>query len=119
MTILQTMLAPLPVLLAACAPVESPANAPANGVVVARLGETVRLGDVRVRPIAVTEDSRCPRDATCVWAGRLRLRVAISGVAGEPVLTLGEPYRLRTGTLTLVSAIPEHGPASRFGFRRD
>lgn len=115
----RNLLAPLPLLLAACAPVESPASAPANGVVVARLGETVRLGDVRVRPIAVTEDSRCPRDVTCIWAGRLRLRVAISGVAGEPVLTLGEPYELRSGTLTLVSAIPEHGPADRFGFRRD
>jgi len=119
----------LPLALAACAPVAPATDGPASDVVFARLGETARLGDITVRPVAVAEDSRCPRDATCVWAGRLRLRAAIAGVAGEPELTLGEAYRLRSGTLTLVSAMPErwqdpppgteHGPANRFGFRRD
>lgn len=119
-----------PLALAACAPAERPGNASANGVVTARLGETVRLGGLRVRPIAVVEDSRCPRDVTCVWAGRLRLRVAISGLREQPVLTQSEAHGLpRGGTLTLVSAIPERwqnpppgserGPANRFGFRRD
>jgi hypothetical protein len=102
----------------------------APGVVTARLGQSVRIGDAGVRPIAVTEDSRCPHDVECVWAGRLKLRVAISGVAGERELTLREPYGLPSGgTLTLVAAAPapwrspppgvERGPANRFGFRRD
>lgn len=102
----------------------------APGVMRARLGETARLGDISVRPLAVVEDSRCPHDVQCVWAGRLRLRVSISGVAGEPELTLGQGFALpRGGTLTLVAAAPapwhnppagiERGPANRFGFRRD
>ena len=102
----------------------------APGVVTARLGQTARLGDVSVRPIAVTEDSRCPHDVECVWAGRLRLRVSISGVAGEPELILGQAFPLPgRGTLTLVAAAPApwhdpppgiaRGPANRFGFRRD
>lgn len=101
----------------------------APGVIEARLGQNVRLGDITVRPIAVTEDSRCPRGAVCVWAGRLKLRAAIAG-AGEAELTLGEAFALpRGGTLTLVAAVPEPwrgrprgvpgGPANRFGFRRD
>jgi len=102
------------------------------GVVSVRLGETARLGDLRVRPIRVIEDSRCPGDVTCVWAGRLRLRVAISGVPGETELILGQLFALpgpSAGTLTLVAADPapwhrppagvETGPATRFGFRRD
>ena len=100
------------------------------GAVEARLGATARLGDVAVRPIAVVEDSRCPRDVQCVWAGRLRLRAAISGVAGEAELTLGEPFALPAGgTITLAAAAPEPwqnpppgieaGPAVRFAFRRD
>jgi len=118
-------------LLAACAAAPGPETggaAPA-GVVLARLGETAQLGGTSVRPIAVVEDSRCPSDVTCVWAGRLRLRVAISGGIGETELILGQPHALRTGALTLVSATPEprhnpppgmeRGPANRFGFSLD
>ena len=98
------------------------------GPVEAGIGEAARLGDLVVRPLAVIEDSRCPRDVTCVWAGRLRLRAAVGGVPAE--LTLGEPFALsRGGTLTLIAALPEpwqnpppgaeRGPAARFAFRRD
>jgi hypothetical protein len=136
----------MPLLLAACvAPAAAPepqndevrrynegveAQFAAPGVVTARLGQTVRLGAAGVRPIAVVEDSRCPHDVECVWAGRLRLRVSLSGVAGEPELTLGQAFALPGGgTLTLVAAAPApwhdpppgiaRGPANRFGFRRD
>lgn len=117
--------------LAACAPVAGvEAEAGAGGTATAKLGQTARLGDVTVRPIAVIEDSRCPRDVECVWAGRLRLQAAVSGVRGETELTLRQPFALPSGgTLTLVAAMPERwqtppagaprGPASEFVFRRD
>lgn len=99
-----------------------------SGEVTAGLGETARLGRVTVRPIAVVEDSRCPRDVMCVHAGRLLLRARISGVRRDVVLTLREPYRLPGGgTLTLVSAAPDRWQSApppgtdrtwRFGFRR-
>ena len=84
-----------------------------------------------VRPIAVVEDSRCPHDVECVWAGRLRLRVAISGVGGRAGADLGRSpcAAARAAALTLVAAAPApwhdpppgiaRGPANRFGFRRD
>jgi hypothetical protein len=109
---------------------EAPAGeAVAPGAVEVRLGGTARLGDLEVRPIAVVEDSRCPRDVECVWAGRLRLRAAVSGV-GETELILGQPFALPGGgSLILVAAMPapvhrpppgtEAGPATRFTFRRD
>lgn len=111
------------------APTDQNGAAAAPGVVSVRLGETARLGGVTVRPIAVVEDSRCPRDVDCIWAGRLRLRAAVSGV-GETELILGQPFALPGGGgLTLVAAAPapwhrpppgvETGPATRFGFRRD
>jgi hypothetical protein len=127
-----TMLA----LLAGCAAPAAIGEAPADragaeapGAATVRLGETVRLGGLGVRPIAVVEDSRCPRGVQCVWAGRLRLRAAVSGV-GETELVLGEPFALPGGgALTLVAAAPapwhrappgaETGPATRFAFRRD
>ncbi len=94
----------------------------ASGVVTAGLNETADLGGgLTVRPIAVIEDSRCPVDVTCVWAGRLRLRANISGSDAE--LTLGEP----NGAVVLTAVTPApiahwpsgtSKPAYRFGFRR-
>jgi hypothetical protein len=126
-------------LLAGCAPPAAPPVAPPAappdqagaraGTVEVRLGGTGRLGDISVRPLAVMEDSRCPSDVACVWAGRLRLRAAVSGV-GETELLLGQPLALPGGaSLILVAAAPaprqrpppgaETGPATRFTFRRD
>ena len=76
------------------------------GTVTARLGEEVQVGDLRVRPVAVAEDSRCPIDVTCVWAGRIRLRVAIGGT-GEAVMELNRPVDVAGGRrLTLTGAWP-------------
>ena len=42
-----------------------------------RIGQTASVGLVHVTPIQVIEDSRCPINARCVWAGRTRLSVKI------------------------------------------
>lgn len=81
---------------------EAPFRVP--GTVTARLGEEVRLGAVRVRPLEVLEDSRCPIDATCIWAGRVRLRVAVSG-AGEPEMEIGRPVAIGGGNQLLLASV--------------
>ncbi|HYC96121.1 MAG TPA: hypothetical protein VEB39_10530 [Sphingomicrobium sp.] len=80
-------------------------SAPASPT--ARLGEVAHTNGLKVRPLRVIEDSRCPINAVCVWAGRLVLRVEIEGGAGADTadLTLGQPLNVG-GTLTLVSAEP-------------
>jgi hypothetical protein len=53
----------------------------------ARVGEEVTLSigataawatDLQIRFVAVTEDSRCPTDTTCVWAGQLKISVGVT-----------------------------------------
>lgn len=44
--------------------------APATTVSVKSAGMTVRF-------VAVTEDSRCPRDVTCIWAGEVKVQLEI------------------------------------------
>lgn len=97
------------------------------GIVAAGLGETADLGGgLRVRPLEVLEDSRCPQNARCVWAGRLRLRVAVDG-AGEHEAIAGEgQVQTPHGAFELVAVSP--GPWTdwpeqqrtpyRFGFKR-
>ena len=41
------------------------------------LGETVQLDGVSFSLTEILEDSRCPSDVTCVWAGRAKVNVAI------------------------------------------
>lgn len=95
---------------------------PASDRALARLGETVRVHGVRVTPLRVIEDSRCPQNARCVWAGRVRISARVAGTVRE--LTLGEPLAVRGGAIRLGAVAPERTtlqqailPRSyRFGF---
>lgn len=91
----------LPMGLAGCATVR-----PVEGPV--RLGQIASVNGPRVRPERVIEDSRCPVDAQCVWAGRLVLRVSVlgGGWSRQIDLSLGIPVNVADGRLTLVDAAP-------------
>ena len=43
------------------------------------LGETIVARDVILKFVEVLEDSRCPKDVDCVWAGQARVHVTVSG----------------------------------------
>jgi hypothetical protein len=102
-----------PVLLSACAVLPAPDTTPAlpSGTPAA-LGQKVRVGDLTVTPTAVVEDSRCPINARCVWAGRLVVRTRIDGQADgarwsdTAELRLGETYGTHGKVIALVSAEP-------------
>lgn len=112
--------------LAACATTPPP---PHDGIARARLGERVYVDGPYVTPLTVLEDSRCPADVQCVWAGRLRITARVDLGAGSQVheLTLGQPLHIADGNLELVEAAPPRrirkteaaAPREdyRFGFR--
>lgn len=100
----------------------------ADGVVAVGLNQTADLGNgLRVRPLEVLEDSRCPQNARCVWAGRLRLRVSVEGVGEREISDDSEQgQQTPRGNFSLVAVSPgpwtdwPEGakPPYRFGFRR-
>jgi hypothetical protein len=75
----------------------------------ARLGGVARVGPLQVRPQRIVEDSRCPMNARCVWAGRLILRAEVRGNGRRSMLdlTLGEATSAGGGQLTLEQAQPD------------
>ena len=108
--------------LAACA------TLPAATGPTATIGEIATVDGFRVRPIEVVEDSRCPTNVACVWAGRLILRAEVSkrGFRQTRNLILGEAQEVPGGQLTLVSAEPGKlageqppPPPTRFTFKFD
>jgi hypothetical protein len=99
----------------------------ADGVIAAGINETADLGNgLRIRPLDVLEDSRCPQNARCVWAGRLRLRVNIEGVGEREIADDAGAIQTPRGAFELTAISPgpwtdwPEGakPPYRFGFRR-
>lgn len=91
------------------------------------LGQKAYVDGPIVQPVEVLEDSRCPMNARCVWAGRVRVKMVWIRGNGEKQpfeATLGEPTQLADGQFTLESVRPEKmtnvaiKPADyRFSFR--
>lgn len=89
--------------LAACTTIPPTTASPT-----AAIGRTVAAGGMRIRPLRVVEDSRCPINARCVWAGRMILHAEVTGGGGRAAydLILGEPVAHAGGRLALVAAEP-------------
>ncbi|WP_338425542.1 hypothetical protein [Sphingopyxis kveilinensis] len=115
---------PFALLLSACA---TTADAPLPDGSNVALGQKAYVDGPIVEPVAIVEDSRCPMNARCVWAGRARVKMLWHRGNGEKQtfdVTLGEPTPLADGQFTLESVRPERRtdvtlkPADyRFSFR--
>ena len=63
------------------------------------LGKSVTAdrGRIRIKFQEELEDSRCPVDATCVWAGNAKIRISVSKGKSAPQVielnTLSEPSK--------------------------
>ncbi|HRH20890.1 MAG TPA: hypothetical protein PLE81_09680 [Brevundimonas sp.] len=82
-----------------------------SGQRTAGLDEAVRLSNLRIIPLEVVEDSRCPTDVDCVWAGRLVVRVMIQSSAfptRTESMELGRGIALEDArSLTITAAEPD------------
>lgn len=94
--------------LAACVTVSPGQASPTAG-----FGQVAIVDGIRVRPLSVIEDSRCPASVQCVWAGQVRLLVEIDAPGGgeqqRRELTMGQPVSLYGGRLTLSGVQPPKG----------
>lgn len=98
-----------------------------DGISRAGIGQTAFVGGPRVTPLAVLEDSRCPMNARCVWAGQVRLTVRIDTGSGYLTreITSNTPTPVANGALELVEVTPNQVAGGepirtidyRFGFR--
>ncbi len=74
------------------------------------LGQSAYADGAVVQPISVIEDSRCPMNARCVWAGQVRVKmlwIRGNGVKQQFEVTLGEATPIADGSITLKSVRPE------------
>jgi hypothetical protein len=93
------------------------ATVPAQGSgPTAGFGQAAQIDGLRIRPLSIVEDSRCPANVQCVWAGRLVIFAEVDLSGGSETfrgnLTLGEPLALGRETVTLVAAVPGKSAAT-------
>lgn len=85
------------VILASCSSVPAPTRSQValDSSFQLKLGETVQVGDSgpRLTFLVVAEESRCPDDAVCVWAGNARIQLRVATGSGSPILELNTPQQ--------------------------
>jgi hypothetical protein len=107
----------LAIALAGCATVQPDSD----GIAWAGIGQTAYVNGPKVTPLAVMEDSRCPMNARCIWAGQVRLTVRIDTGAGYQTreITSNKPIPVADGTLELVEVTPDRVAGGEPIRRRD
>lgn len=80
---------------------------PETGV---QLGVAQTIGEVRLTPEEILEDSRCPVDENvqCFWAGQLVVRISIDSPQGESEADVaeGSTFKVADQTFELRSVTP-------------
>ncbi len=74
----------------------------------ARLGQSVTVLGETITPKKVLDDSRCPSDVQCIWAGTVRVEGTVLGGMGEGQLTfeLDKESTTEVNSIKLVDVKP-------------
>ncbi|MCC7436620.1 hypothetical protein IT402_01965 [Candidatus Nomurabacteria bacterium] len=65
---------------------------------------------IKVTPLELVEDSRCPKGVQCIWAGTVKVKIEITnknGQSSQGVLTLDEEREIAGIKVTLTEVLPE------------
>jgi hypothetical protein len=74
-----------------------------------KLNEGASGNGITLIPLEVVEDSRCPMEVQCVWAGTVKVRATLRSPSGEgvEVFELGKTITTETMAITLVEVLPQ------------
>ncbi len=108
-TLFPGRIAPAPIVASTTTSLEVSSDvATSTSALTLAIGETGTSSGVAVTPTKLIEDSRCPKDVTCVRAGTVSVKTMIRSVASttEAVLTLGQPVHIGYAFIMLSTITP-------------
>ncbi len=87
------------------------AQTQSTATLLARIGEKGTGLSVDITPLKVIQDSRCPKDVQCIWAGTVEVSTKIKSGVFEDTVTfkLDEPQQFGAETVTLKAVSPDKG----------
>jgi hypothetical protein len=102
--------APVPTPAPLPAPTPDAPPAPASGTVVLGYGDeaTVAPG-TQLRFLRVVNDSRCPKDVQCVWAGEVTIEFELKSTSGKSRFQLASARAPSTAAGTLQFELKDYG----------
>lgn len=74
-----------------------------NGVAI---GSSVTLQSTTIKVTGPVDDSRCPKDVQCVWAGTVGVHVSINASSKDTNLILNQPQTVGNAVIMLVGVTP-------------
>jgi len=79
----------------------------------AKYGEVVKKGNVSLKLDSILEDSRCPSDVECIWAGQVKLLVEVTKNGKKETKEIifkdnakSEVFKDKTDTIYIKSIMP-------------
>ncbi len=79
------------------------------GNVTLKIGSIAQFKDISIKPVAIEEDSRCPSDVQCFWAGIVRVKIQVVSTAGisTNLITSNQVLAIDKKRIILRSVVPE------------
>ncbi len=80
------------------------------GKVMLKIGSAAQFKDISIKPISIEEDSRCPSDVQCIWAGTVRVKIqTVSGMkTSTSIVTLDQFFTTEGESVSLTSITPNN-----------
>ncbi len=107
---------------AACPNPAATSTTPRVSTIETRINQGVSAQGLKVTPLELIEDSRCPINAVCIQAGTVRIRTQVQtdpgAIGTSTILTLNVPFPFSSThkvTLTEVMPAPMAGEARSLG----
>lgn len=81
----------------------------------AKIGQIVGPTTLTINPLEVTDDSRCPANVQCVWAGTVKVKTQVvrNGTTTAENFELAVPRTFGSTTITLVEVLPQPTPSTK------
>lgn len=96
-------------------PTTVPALLPVAGDITLGVGQMGKIGDLSIAWNEPIQDSRCPKSVQCIWAGEVKVSVALEdGPINKTIrMSLNKPASLFNGHEVSVTAVQPYPTASR------
>ncbi len=95
---------------AACPSISpSPLPTPSPNDITLALGQTAKVGEVKITLNSITEDSRCPADVVCIQAGRVVANVTIANslyFVIKNISSMGPAALFDSSAVSITSVLP-------------
>lgn len=91
---------------------ENPDTSSQSEQMTARINQKVSSSGITITPLEVVEDSRCPANVNCIWAGTVKIKTNLESPSGKStqIFELNKTVTTETKSVTMINVAPQTQP---------